>query len=52
MELTLGNVLGSLRALGMEEYGGDVCPLGSTVVAMDVPLTNLGDSSAQMTLLF
>ena len=68
LELTLIHVLTSLRCLNQEEVGGDTDSAlqevsGSTcmdldvtpqlpLVAMDVPLTNLGDSSAQMTLLF
>ena len=47
LELSFIHILGSLRCLGNDPYNLDL-PL----VALDVPMTNLGNSSAEMTLIF
>lgn len=68
LELTFIHVLTSLRCFEQQlehtqQIGGATSPINGvcsgapygpidTLIAMDVPLTNLGDSSAQMTLLF
>ena len=45
LELTFIHILMSQRCLGYDEYS-------RPLVGLDVPLTNLGNSSAEMTLIF